>query len=128
MKTKIEPADVQAAIVREDYFHVPHTTTTVCALTVRGGFVAVGKSACVDPENFNLIQGRKIARDDALNGVWQYLGTELRVRMNMAEEPTAWQYTNVQSGAAHLSFNEPSDEFDNPVDRSMFSVQPLVAP
>lgn len=75
---RITPADIDAAIVSEQY-HVFHGTTfTVCLLTLRNGYTVCGESACASPENFNAEIGRKIARDNARNKIWALEGYLLR--------------------------------------------------
>lgn len=75
---RITPADIDAAIVSEQY-HVFHGTTfTVCLLTLRNGYTVCGESACASPENFNAEIGRKIARENARNKIWALEGYLLR--------------------------------------------------
>ena len=38
---------------------------TVCAITLKNGFVVVGDSACIDPRKFDEEIGRQVAFDDA---------------------------------------------------------------
>jgi N4 Gp49/Sf6 Gp66 family protein len=75
---RLAPAMIDAAIVGEDYHVFPGTTMTVCALTLRNGFVVVGESAAASPENFNEELGRKIARDHARDKIWALEGYLLR--------------------------------------------------
>lgn len=49
-------------------------TTTVCALTLKSGFVLVGKSACISADIFDEEKGREIARADAINKLWELEG------------------------------------------------------
>lgn len=56
----------EALVEREKYLHVEGTTTSVCIITLKGGFCAVGKSACVDRAEFNAELGAKLAREDAM--------------------------------------------------------------
>lgn len=75
---RITPADIDAAIVSEQY-HVFHGTTfTTCLLTLRNGYTVCGESACASPENFNAEIGRKIARENARNKIWALEGYLLR--------------------------------------------------
>ena len=78
---RLTPALVDAAIASEDYHVFPGTTVTVAALTLRNGFVVVGKSASASPENFDAEIGRKIARDDARNQIWALEGYLLREKL-----------------------------------------------
>lgn len=62
------------------------TTTTVAAAFLPNGFeVAVGKSACASPENFNAEIGAKIAvdnaRDLARQELWKLEGYLLKVQL-----------------------------------------------
>lgn len=57
-----------------DYLRVPDTTTTMCFLHLRCGFLVVGKSACVDPARFNQALGEKYAYEDAINKMWELEG------------------------------------------------------
>ena len=78
---RLSPADIDAAIAAEDYHVFPGTTVTVAALTLRNGFVVVGKSAAASPENFDAEIGKKIARDDARNQIWALEGYLLREKL-----------------------------------------------
>lgn len=49
-------------------------TTTICQITLDNGYSTLGKSACVDPTNFDAEIGRKIAHDDAFNQLWPLFG------------------------------------------------------
>jgi hypothetical protein len=79
---RLTPALIDAAIAAEDYHVFPGTTVTVAALTLRNGFVVVGKSASASPENFDAEIGRKIARDDARNQIWALEGYLLREKLS----------------------------------------------
>lgn len=75
---RLSPADIDAAITREDYHVFPGTTLTVCMLVLQNGFCVVGKSAAASPENFDEELGRKIAREDARSQIWALEGYRLR--------------------------------------------------
>ena len=47
---------------------------TFCVLVLRDGFTVSGESACASPENFDAEEGRKIARQNAVQKVWPLLG------------------------------------------------------
>jgi hypothetical protein len=51
---------------------------TVCAITMRNGFVVLGKSAPASPVNFDQEVGRRYAYDDAFKQLWQFEGYLLR--------------------------------------------------
>ena len=69
--------DVEKAIVKESYTVLPNERTTVCQLTLDNGFTIEGSSACVSKENFDAAIGNKLARENALDGVWHVLGIRL---------------------------------------------------
>lgn len=75
---RLNPAMIDATIKSEQYHVFPGTTMTICALTLRNGFIVVGESAAVSPENFDDAIGRKIARDNARNKIWALEGYLLR--------------------------------------------------
>jgi len=54
---------------------------TFCVLVLRNGFTVTGESACASPENFDAEIGRKIARDNAVQKVWQLEGYLLKQRL-----------------------------------------------
>lgn len=75
---RLTPALIDAAIVEEAYHVFPTTTVTVCLLTLRNGFSVVGQSAVASPANFDLELGRKLARANAREKIWQLEGYLLR--------------------------------------------------
>ena len=79
---RLTPADIDAAIVGEQYWNPPGTTLTVCTLTLRNGFSVIGESACASPENFDENLGRRIAFDNARGKIWALEGYRLRSEMS----------------------------------------------
>lgn len=79
---RLTPALIDAAIKSEDYHIFPGTTLTVCALTLRNGFIVTGESAAASPANFDVELGRKIARDNARNKIWAFEGYLLRQKLH----------------------------------------------
>ena len=79
---RLTPEKIDGAIVAEDYHVFSGTTLTVCALTLRNGYVVIGESAAASPANFNEELGRKIARDNARNKIWALEGYLLRERLS----------------------------------------------
>ncbi|MDE3038722.1 MAG: hypothetical protein KGJ21_09785 [Pseudomonadota bacterium] len=86
---RLTPALIDETIVSDAYYVFPGTTLTVCALTLRNGFIVTGESAAASPENFNEEIGRKIARDNARNKIWALEGYLLRQRLSGLEKPSA---------------------------------------
>ena len=81
---RLTPDLIDAAIVSEQYHVFPGTTMTVCALTLKNGFITIGESAAASPENFNQEIGRKIARENARNKIWALEGYNLRSKLAVA--------------------------------------------
>lgn len=81
---RLNPDMIDATIVSEQYHVFPGTTLTVCALTLRNGFIVVGESAAASPENFDQAIGRKIARENARNKIWAFEGYLLREKLATA--------------------------------------------
>jgi hypothetical protein len=75
---RLTPALIDAQIVGEQYHVFPGTTMTVCALTLRNGYIVLGDSAAASPENFDEAIGFLIARDNARNKIWALEGYALR--------------------------------------------------
>lgn len=50
------------------------TTVTVCLVTLKNGFNLVGKSACLDPNNFDKSDGEQYAYEDAMDKLWELEG------------------------------------------------------
>jgi hypothetical protein len=78
---RLSPSLIDEQIVAEDYHVFPGTTMTVCALTLKNGFVVIGESAAASPANFNEEIGQKIARENARNRIWALEGYALRSKL-----------------------------------------------
>lgn len=78
---RLTPQMIDATIISEQYHVFPGTTMTVCALTLRNGFIVIGESAAASPENFDAEIGRKIARENARNRIWALEGYQLRSKL-----------------------------------------------
>ena len=55
---------------------------TFCVLILRNGFTVTGESACASPENFDAEIGRKIARQNAVQKIWQLEGYLLKEKLH----------------------------------------------
>lgn len=75
---RITPERINSLIEKAEYWVVPNSTTTVCAIKLYNGFVVVGHSACASVDNFNADLGAKIAFGDAREKIWQLEGYALR--------------------------------------------------
>jgi hypothetical protein len=85
---RLKPEDIDAAIVNEQYHVFEGTTLTVCVLTLRNGYTVTGESAAVSQENFDEAIGRKIARENARNKIWQLEGYLLREEQHRRDNPS----------------------------------------
>jgi len=78
---RLNPQMIDETVVSEQYHVFPGTTMTVCALTLRNGYIVTGESAAASPENFDKEIGRKIARDNARNKIWALEGYLLKEKL-----------------------------------------------
>ena len=79
---RLNPKMIDDAILIVDYHVFAGSTLTVCAMTLRNGYVVTGESAAASPANFNAELGRKIAYDNARNKIWALEGYLLRQRLS----------------------------------------------
>ena len=79
---RLTPTLINEQIVSEAFYIFPGTTLTICALTLRNGFIVTGESASASPENFDEDIGRTIARDNARNKIWALEGYLLRSKLS----------------------------------------------
>ncbi len=79
---RLTPDAIDAQIASDLYWIPPGTTMTICVLTLRNGFLVVGESAAASPENFDKELGRKIARENARQKIWQLAGYSLRCMLS----------------------------------------------
>lgn len=82
---RLTPALIDETIVADAYYVFPGTTLTVCALTLRNGYIVTGESAAASPENFDASIGRKIARENARNKIWGLEGYLLREHLSLQD-------------------------------------------
>lgn len=81
---RLTPALIDATITGDAYHVFPGTTLTVCALTLRNGFIVTGTSAAASAENFDEAIGREIARKNARERIWELEGYLLRERLSQS--------------------------------------------
>lgn len=84
IKVKLELIESMKKSLVFKYARIEDTTTTVCEAFLPNGFsVGSGKSACVDPANFDYSLGCKYAREraleDASNNLWMLEGYLLKM-------------------------------------------------
>lgn len=86
---KLSVEAIESKIVNNDLLRVPNTTTTLCILHLENGYTVVGKSACIDLNEFSEEIGASIAYEDALNKVWElegYLLAQRRFEAGLTKE------------------------------------------
>ena len=62
----------------------PLSLLTFCVLVLRNGFTVTGESACVSHENFDAAEGRKWAREKAIDKIWPLMGYALKQQLSGA--------------------------------------------
>lgn len=60
-------------------------TLTHCAITVEGGFIFTGESACADPANYDPVKGEKYAHANAISKMWLPYGFLLKHQLMQKE-------------------------------------------
>lgn len=75
---RLNPQHIDNTIASEAYHVFEGTTLTVCCLTLRNGFNVTGESAAASHENFDVEIGRRIARQNAREKIWQLEGYLLK--------------------------------------------------
>lgn len=76
--------DLKAKVEHVNFSRIIQTTTTVCTLMLENGFTVIGKSACIDPANFDAAIGEQVAFNDALDKMWELEGYLLAERRHQA--------------------------------------------
>jgi len=69
---KIERDELEAMVSNVSY--TVSGTLTVAVVELYSGFKAVGKSACVNPADFDAKLGEKYAVSDAIDQLWELEG------------------------------------------------------
>ena len=74
---KLTQESIESVIASEEYTKMGNKSV-VCLLTLKNGFELFGYGSCVDPSNFDMEIGKKIAREDAVNQIWKLEGYHLQ--------------------------------------------------
>lgn len=74
---RVTPDMVNALIDTVRFYQFPHTTVTVCCITLRNGYNLVGYSACVAKANFDAQIGEELALEAAKEQIWALEGYRL---------------------------------------------------
>ncbi len=72
---------LQQQIADTAYHQLDGTTITITVIKLHSGFTVTGESACVDPNNFDVEIGKKIAYENAFDKLWQLFGFELKQKI-----------------------------------------------
>lgn len=78
---RLVAADIEEAIIEEQYHHFKGTNHTVCCLTLRNGFTVIGGSCSVHDADFDAELGRRYAREEAFKHAWDHEAYMLKQRM-----------------------------------------------
>ena len=92
LPNKITAATIEDQIKATEYYVWPGTTLTLALIKLENGFNVLGQSACIDPNEFDAETGRRLARNDAFEKIWQleaYLLVEAKYQEKQAEEQQA---------------------------------------
>lgn len=63
-----------------------HGKETLVTYLLPCGFTITGRSACVDPANFDVELGQKLASEDAKRQLWAFEGYRLQCKLNNLAE------------------------------------------
>ena len=76
---KLTYEHIQSVIKSVEYVQVG--VLTICLMTLQNGFTVTGESACLSLATYDAEIGRKIARDNAEDKIWQLEGYLAKQRM-----------------------------------------------
>nr|WP_233115725.1 Gp49 family protein [Aggregatibacter actinomycetemcomitans] len=76
---KLTYEHIKSVIKSTEYVQVG--VLTICVLTLQNGFTVTGESACLSLATYDAEIGRKIARNNAEDKVWQLEGYLAKQRM-----------------------------------------------
>ena len=65
--------DLECLVDTVEYVTVGRKTT-LCVIVLISGFEVIGSSACVDPADYDVEVGKPIARQKAINKIWELEG------------------------------------------------------
>lgn len=68
--SKLTKEHIESLIIKEDVQQVG-TKTTVCVLTLKNGFEVIGTASCIDPDDYDIDIGKKYAREDAIDQLFE---------------------------------------------------------
>jgi len=71
---KIELPDLINMVENVSYTILPDSTITVCKITLKSGFKAIGYSVTVNEADFNEQTGQQVSYDNAIDTLWELEG------------------------------------------------------
>lgn len=88
LQPRVSIEDIRKKVRSTSYTRLSGTVT-VCQVEMVNGYVVVGKSACVDPSEYNQALGEKFAYEDAINQLWPLEGYLLAQRRYETQKEVA---------------------------------------
>ena len=64
----------------ESYHHFEGTTVVTCLLTLKNGAHVLGYAMCVNLDDFDFNIGMSVAKDKAIDQIWELEGYALKTR------------------------------------------------
>lgn len=75
---KLTQEGLEALVASETYF--THGTLTLCVLDLVNGSQVVGQSNVMDPGRYDAALGRRFAREQAVDRLWELEGYAVKTR------------------------------------------------
>jgi len=88
MKDSITPQDIDATIKSIEYVKLGKKMTAA-VVTLINGHEVVGLSGCVNPDNYDIEIGGRIALGKAKDQLWPLLGYELQERIYLTSKESS---------------------------------------
>lgn len=86
---RITPDFLRAQILKTEYvLWPPGSVNTICAITLKNGYVLHGTAACADPANYQEEIGRRLAHEKAFDQLWPLYGFALKELLNRRAKRT----------------------------------------
>src|SRR5262245_49131337 len=84
---RVTEESIKARIDKVEY--LTHGRLTICVVTMRNGFMSIGKSAPASPANFDAEVGKRYAYEDAFKPLWALEAYLLLERLSEQQAVTA---------------------------------------
>lgn len=75
---KVTREQIESLIVGEEYFRPGNGTLTICVLKLENDITVLGESNVISIETFNVEDGKKYAREKAINNLWDLEGYHVK--------------------------------------------------